>query len=115
MRADRMVLFFTASPGPPAGKAAAGLGASLASQELQRVQGVGSVRVESAGRIGTSEQADYSAAESKFILSGGRPTLIDQFGNSTAGRQLTFFFSDDRIVVDSEEGSRTLTLHRVEK
>jgi hypothetical protein len=28
---------------------------------------------------------------------------------------LTFYFSDDRIVVDSQEGSRTLTLHRVEK
>jgi lipopolysaccharide export system protein LptA len=115
MRADRMDLFFAPSPAEPITKAAAGLGSSLAGQQLQRAQGFGSIRVESAGRLGTAERADYSAAESKFILSGGHPKLIDQFGNSTAGRQLTFFFADDRIVVDSEEGSRTLTLHRVEK
>jgi lipopolysaccharide export system protein LptA len=115
MRADRMDLLFVPSLAERAAKAPAGLGASLAGLQLQRAQGLGSVRVESAGRIGTAEQADYSAAESKFILSGGHPKLIDQFGNSTAGRQLTFLFSDDRIVVDSEEGSRTLTLHRVEK
>jgi hypothetical protein len=28
---------------------------------------------------------------------------------------LTFFLADDKIVIDSEEGSRTLTLHQVEK
>ena len=117
--ADRMDLFLgprAGSPSDVAGSAAAsGIGSSLEGQEVQRAQWFGSVRVESADRVGTGEQGDYSAAEGKFVLSGGRPILIDKFGNKTAGRQLTFFFADDRIVVDSEEGSRTLTLHRVEK
>ena len=99
-------------PVPPAIRR---LDALLQGQEVQRAQGFGAVRIESAGRIATAERADYTAAESKIILSGGSPKLNDEFGNSTAGRQLTFFFSDDRIIVDSEEGSRTLTLHRVEK
>src|SRR5256885_9938435 len=34
---------------------------------------------------------------------------------TTTGRQLTFFLADDTIIVDSENGSRTLTRHRVEK
>jgi lipopolysaccharide export system protein LptA len=109
MQADQIDVFFAPRPG------STGLASSLESQQVQRAQGLGAVRIESAGRIGTGQRAEYWAAESKFILSGGHPKLIDKFGNSTAGRQLTFFFSDDRIVVDSEEGSRTLTLHRVEK
>jgi len=126
MRANRMDLFFTpqtGQAGSPAGtsspssnsKPPTGLGASLGNQQLQRVQGFGAVRVDSGDRTGTGERGDYTAAEGKFVLSGGKPKIIDKFGNSTAGRQLTFFFSDDRIDVDSEEGSRTLTLHRVEK
>jgi len=127
MRADRMDLFFiplavsagTASAGPASPSAHPGartsLGTALAGQELERAAGFGAVRVESGERTGTGERADYGAAEGKFVLSGGRPTLSDRIGNSTTGRQLTFFLADDRIVVDSEEGSRTLTLHRVEK
>jgi lipopolysaccharide export system protein LptA len=119
MRADRMDLFFAPAGGGGSGTASApgrtGFGSSLEGQEVKQAQGFGAVRVDSAGRIGTGERADYSAADGKFVLSGGHPKLIDEFGNSTAGRQLTFLFSDDRIVVDSEEGSRTLTLHRVEK
>jgi lipopolysaccharide export system protein LptA len=127
MRADRMDLFFAPqsdSPGPASGGRGstsanpgprAGLGMALAGQELERAAGFGAVRVESGERTGTAERADYEAAAGKFVLSGGRPALMDLFGNATTGRQLTFFLADDKIVVDSEEGSRTLTLHRVEK
>ena len=122
IRADRMDLFFvpraaaggrasaSGNPGPPRA-----LGTALAGQELARAAGFGAVRVESGERTGTGERADYVAAEEKFVLSGGRPALRDRDGNSATGRQLTFFLADDRIVIDSEEGSRTLTLHRVEK
>ena len=127
MRADRMELFFvplavsvgTASAGrgstPANPGARSGLGAAFGGQELERAEGFGAVRVESGERTGTGELAHYGAAEGKFVLSGGRPTLSDRIGNSTTGRQLTFFLADDRIVIDSEEGSRTLTLHRVGK
>ncbi len=117
MRADRMDLFFAPRAESAVGRSGprAGLGTSFTGQELERAAGFGAVQVESAGQTGTGERADYSAAEGKFVLSGGRPALKDRFGNTTTGRQLTFFLADDRIVIDSEEGSRTLTLHRVEK
>jgi hypothetical protein len=41
--------------------------------------------------------------------------VYDASGNATQGRQLTFFFGDDSINIDSAEGLRTLTLHQVEK
>jgi hypothetical protein len=62
-----------------------------------------------------SNRAEYTAAEGKFVLSEGKPTLYDSTGDTTTGRQLTFFLADDTIIVDSENGPRTLTKHRVDK
>jgi lipopolysaccharide export system protein LptA len=92
-----------------AGKAAAGHG------QLTRALAKGAVVVRQADRRGTGEQADYTAADGKFVLSGGLPTLTDATGDTTNGPSLTFFVASDTILVDSQEGSRTLTKHRVEK
>ncbi len=100
-----------ASPGSLANAPAGGGGA----QQLARAVATGNVTVRQGDRRGTSERAEYTASDGKMVLSGGRPTLYDAFRGTTTGRQLTFFFSSDTIVVDSEQGSRTLTRHRVEK
>jgi len=84
-------------------------------KQLVRSIATGGVSVRQLDRRGTSQRADYTVTDRKFVLSGGPPVLRDDSGNSTTGRQLTFIFADDTIVVDSEEGTRTLTLHRVEK
>jgi lipopolysaccharide export system protein LptA len=63
----------------------------------------------------TAERAEFSAAEGKFVLTGGNPAITDSSANRTSGRSLTFFIASDTILVDSQEGSRTLTKHRVEK
>jgi lipopolysaccharide export system protein LptA len=103
IQADQIDLYFSAT------------GAVNATQQLSRAVATGDVAVRQEDRRGTSNRAEYTASEGKFILSEGKPTLYDSTGDTTTGRQLTFFFADDRIVVDSEEGSRTVTLHRVEK
>ncbi|MFY9585467.1 MAG: LPS export ABC transporter periplasmic protein LptC [Candidatus Acidiferrales bacterium] len=108
-----MELFFS-SPEPTAGSAAAS-GARPGGQQITRAVATGGVTVHQGERRGVSDRADYTAAEGKFVLSGGRPTIYDASRGTTTGRQLTFYFADDRIIVDSEEGSRTLTKHRVEK
>jgi lipopolysaccharide export system protein LptA len=64
---------------------------------------------------GTGERADYTAADEKFVLSGGAPTVTDEDNNTTTGRSLTFYRASDTIFIDSEHGSRTLTKHQVEK
>ena len=75
----------------------------------------GNVEVRQGDLRATAETATYTAADGKFILSGGQPTITDASGNSTSGRSLTFFLPNDTILIDSQEGSRTLTRHRVEK
>jgi LPS export ABC transporter protein LptC len=90
-------------------------GPASSAKELSRAVAMGDVSVRQEDRRGTSNRAEYTASDGKFVLSEGKPTLYDSTGDTTTGRQLTFFFADDRIVVDSEEGSRTLSLHRVEK
>jgi hypothetical protein len=62
-----------------------------------------------------ADRAEYTAADGKFVLSGGQPTLANAVSDTTTGRSLTFFVASDTILIDSQEGSRTLTKHRIEK
>jgi len=84
-------------------------------QQLNRVLAQGDVIVRQGDRRGSAEQGEYTAADGKFVLSGGQPTLANAASDTTTGHSLTFFVANDTILVDSEEGSRTVTKHRVEK
>jgi len=97
-----------AAPASPADAVASG-------RQLSRVLAQGSVIVRQGDRRGEADQAEYTAADGKFVLSGGHPTLINASSDTTTGRSLTFFVANDTILIDSQEGSRTLTKHRVEK
>jgi LPS export ABC transporter protein LptC len=90
-------------------------GVADSTKQLSRSVATGDVTVRQQDRRGTSERAEYTAAEGKFVLSQGKPTIYGSTGDTTTGRQLTFYFADDRIVVDSADGSKTVTLHTVEK
>jgi lipopolysaccharide export system protein LptA len=85
------------------------------SGQMDRALAQGDVVVRQGDRRATAEQALYTAADGKFTLSGGQPTIIDASNDTTTGRSLTFFVASDTILIDSQEGSRTLTKHRVEK
>jgi len=130
IRSDAMDLFFSPPESGPqqpmpvavASKSKSGVASPSSSgtapgtgRQLVRAAGLGNVEVTQEDRRGTASRADYTAADGKFVLSGGSPIVRDASGNSVAGRQLTLFFADDTIVVDSAEGLRTLTLHRVGK
>ena len=103
--------FLAATPAAGAPSATAPPGG----QQLSRVLAQGDVIVRQGDRRGSAEQGEYTAAEGKFVLSGGQPTLVNAASDTTAGHSLTFFVANDTILVDSEEGSRTVTKHRVEK
>jgi LPS export ABC transporter protein LptC len=112
MRAPILDLYFTREGAP----AASNTGTSLAgAQQISRAVGTGGVIVEEGNRKATAERGEYVASTGKFVMSGGNPTLYDGTAGTTTGRQLTFYLADDTIIVDSENGSRTLTKHRVEK
>ena len=90
------------------------LSSPTAGRQLDRALATGGVVVRQGDRRGTAEQALYTAADGKFVLSGGKPTLTDASSDTTTGHSLTFFVANDTILIDSQEGSRTLTRHRVE-
>jgi LPS export ABC transporter protein LptC len=87
----------------------------FAGRGLQRAVAQGNVIVSQNGTHGYSQQAEYDAARGKFTLSGGQPRLTDADGNTFSGHSLTFDVASDTISIVSDEGSRTLTRHRVEK
>jgi len=117
IRAPLMDLYFTrGEKSSPIPTSATPSPATLTgAQQISRAVGTGGVIVEQGARRATAERGEYSAAEGKFVMSGGNPTIFDASEGTTTGRQLTFFLADDTIIVDSENGSRTLTKHRVEK
>ena len=84
-------------------------------QQISRAVATGAVTVQQGERRATAERGEYTAQDGKFVMSGGAPTLFDASQGTTTGRQLTFFLADATIIVDSENGSRTVTKHRVEK
>lgn len=84
-------------------------------QRVSSAEGLGGCTIRQGARRGAAERCGYNAGEGKFILSGGQPSLSDPVLGVTTGRQLTFFLADDRILVESAEGTRTVTRHRVEK
>ena len=111
MRAAAVDLHFTRSGTSGTNTPSAASGA----QQINRAIGTDGVVVEQGTRKATADRGEYSAADGKFVMSGGSPTIYDASQGTTTGRQLTFFLADDTIIVDSENGSRTLTKHRVEK
>jgi LPS export ABC transporter protein LptC len=131
IRAPQMDVYFTRSTqvpaaaadgspssGPPSGSSSASNSpalpaGSLGAEQISRAIGTGGVVVDEGDRRATAERGEYTAADGKFIMTGGDPTLYDSTEGTTKGRQLTFFLADDTIIVDSENGSRTLTKHRV--
>ena len=107
MRGPVLDLYFTRQPGGPSG--------SPGTSQIERAVATGGVVVEQGDRRGTAENGVYTAADRRFVLSGGTPTLYDAQEGATTGRELTFNLADDTIIVDSGTGSRTLTKHRVQR
>jgi lipopolysaccharide export system protein LptA len=112
MKSQTLDVFLAATSSVPNAPIAAN---GSAARALDHVLAQGGVTVTQGAMQGKSDQALYSAADGKFVLSGGQPTITDSSGNTTTGRSLTFYVASDTISVDSEQGSRTLTKHRVEK
>ncbi|HET6931586.1 MAG TPA: LptA/OstA family protein, partial [Candidatus Acidoferrum sp.] len=106
MRSPQLELFFTRTGADKAGNGG--------TSQISRAVGTGGVVVEQGDRRGTAERGLYTAAEEKYVLTGGTPTLFDPVEGTTTGRELTFYRADDTIVVDSGNGLRTLTKHRVQ-
>jgi lipopolysaccharide export system protein LptA len=81
--------------------------------QLDRIIGQGDVVVQQPGRRALGQQLVYTAADDKFVLTGGSPSIFDAERGKTAGVSLTFFRRDDRVLVDGEASSPVVTQTRV--
>jgi lipopolysaccharide export system protein LptA len=51
-------------------------------------------------RDATSEHAEYFVDDDKVILEGGQPRFVDSMRGTTRGEKLTWYSSDDRLLVN---------------
>ena len=115
VRAPQMDLYFTHGQQNAQQNTASSANSPAGPQQISRAVGAGGIIVDQGDRRATADRGEYTASDGKFVMTGGNPTLYDGSEGATSGRQLTFFLADDTIIVDSENGSRTLTKHRVSK
>jgi lipopolysaccharide export system protein LptA len=65
------------------------------------------------GRRASGEQLTYTAAEDKFVLTGGPPSIFDAEHGKVTGVSLTFFRADVRVLVEGNNSHPTVTQTRV--
>jgi lipopolysaccharide export system protein LptA len=80
---------------------------------LERMVAEGNVVVQEPSRRATGEKLVYTAAEDKFVLTGGSPSIFDAERGKITGVSLTFYKRDDRVLVEGRETSPAVTQTRV--
>jgi lipopolysaccharide export system protein LptA len=93
--------------------ATAGTQSPLGSGQLDHLVGQGNVVVQQPTRRADGQNLVYTAAEDKFVLTGGPPSIFDAERGRTTGVSLTFFRRDDRVLVEGEASSPVVTQTRV--
>jgi len=64
-------------------------------------------------RKATGDQLVYTSADDRFVLSGGTPSIFDAERGKITGVSLTLFRHDDRVLVEGDKTSPTVTETRV--
>jgi lipopolysaccharide export system protein LptA len=64
-------------------------------------------------RRGTGDRLMYTAADDKFVLTGGPPSIFDAERGKITGDSLTFFRHDDRVLVEGRDTSPAVTRTQV--
>jgi lipopolysaccharide export system protein LptA len=81
--------------------------------QVDRIVAEGKVIVAQPTRRATGERLVYTAAEDKFVLTGGTPSIFDAERGKITGDSLTFYRHDDRVLVEGRETSPTVTRTQV--
>ncbi|HKH98549.1 MAG TPA: LptA/OstA family protein [Candidatus Sulfotelmatobacter sp.] len=81
--------------------------------QLDRMVAQGDVVIHQPNRRAEGQQLVYTAAEDKFVLTGGPPSIFDAEQGKITGVSLTFFRRDDRVLVEGEASTPVVTQTRV--
>jgi lipopolysaccharide export system protein LptA len=82
---------------------------------LDRMVAQGHVVIRQPGRRADGKTLVYTAADDKFALTGGPPSIFDAERGKITGVSLTFFRGDDRVLVEGEASTPVVTQTRVAK
>jgi lipopolysaccharide export system protein LptA len=81
--------------------------------QLDRMVAQGGVSIQQGSRQAHGQMLTYTAAEDKFVLTGGPPSIFDAEQGKITGVSLTFFRGDDRVLVEGEASTPVVTQTRV--
>jgi lipopolysaccharide export system protein LptA len=82
-------------------------------EKLDRIVATGQVIITQPARRGTGDQLVYTAEDDKYVLTGGPPSIFDAERGKITGVSLTFFRTDDRVLVEGNEADPAVTHTRV--
>jgi lipopolysaccharide export system protein LptA len=83
--------------------------------QLDHLVAKGNVVVQQPTRRAEGKTLVYTAADDKFVLTGGPPSIFDAERGKITGVSLTFFRGDDRVLVEGEASTPVVTQTRVAK
>jgi lipopolysaccharide export system protein LptA len=76
---------------------------------------VGNVVVTEPARRAVGDRLVYTADDAKYVLTGKSPSIFDAEHGTVWGDSLTFYSRDDRVLVESQRSSPTITRARTTK
>ena len=80
---------------------------------LDRIVASGGVIVTQNGRRASGDQLVYTAADDKFVMTGGSPSIFDAERGLITGVSLTLYGHDGRVLVEGSKQSPAITETRV--
>ena len=80
---------------------------------LEKIVAEGNIVIQQPTRQANGERLVYTAADDKFVLTGGSPSIFDAEHGKITGDSLTFYKRDDRVLVEGKDTSPTVTHTRV--
>jgi lipopolysaccharide export system protein LptA len=92
---------------------AGGTTAAISAGKIDHIIARDEVVITQPGRRGVGDLLVYTAADDKFVLTGGPPSIFDAERGKITGVSLTLFRHDDRVVVEGDKTSPTVTKTQV--
>jgi len=109
MTSRQMTVFLAAQ-----GKAqAAGSASTISGANVEKIIAQDNVDLVEPDRRATGDRLVYTAADDKFVLTGGPPSIFDAERGKITGDSLTFYRHDDRVLVEGRETSPAMTRTQV--
>lgn len=84
--------------------------------QLDHIVAQGDIKIDQPNRKATGNHLVYTAQDDKMVLTasqGRRPVIFDSQHGQVTGDSLTFYRHDDRVVVEGQKSSQTVTQTRI--